>query len=95
MDTSGLLLVGMLLLGFSLAGAFLITMTLGAVKRLRELPRTASSDDVEARLGRIEAAVDAIRVDVDRLVEHQRLSALPGAALLPGRADGPKSLTPH
>lgn len=86
MNSGDLLMVGVLLLGFSLAGAFVITMTLGAVRRMRELPRPHAAEDVEARLARIEVVLESIRTDMDRLMDHQRLAARKDAGLLEERS---------
>ncbi len=57
------------------AGAFIVWSVANAVVRLRQV-RTAPPDlDVVARLERIEAAVDAIAIEVERVGEMQRFSA--------------------
>lgn len=95
MDTNSLLTVGILLLGFSLATALVIVTTFGAVRRSRESLRQPPSKDLEARLTRLEAAVDAIRLDVSRLVEYQRLAQRAEPAQLADRAAPPRTTTPH
>jgi hypothetical protein len=63
-----------------------------AVVRLRQLRGPARDRDVAARLERIEAAVDAIAIEVERLGERQRYNSRLGhaeAATEPGRLARP------
>ena len=90
-----LLMVSFLLLGFSLAGGFIIHTILGAVRRLRELPPPAGTTDLHARLARIETSLDALRHDMDRLVAAQRIAERPDFPRLSGSGDPPRTLTPH
>ncbi|HEX4934854.1 MAG TPA: hypothetical protein VFV33_16810, partial [Gemmatimonadaceae bacterium] len=70
-------------------------MILGAVRRLRELPRAQPSPELDARLHRIEAAVEAIRIDVERLAEAKRLEASREVLRLPEPGRPPRVITPH
>ncbi len=90
-----LMSVAFLLLGFSLAGGFLIHLVLGAVRRLRELPPMPGTIGTDERLRRIEVALQDLRLDMDRLVELQRLAARPDLTRLAEPREGPRVNTPH
>ncbi len=61
------------------------TVARNVVSSLDRSPASGSIDQsmVEARLGRIEEAIDAMALEIERLSDHQR-------ALLGGTADAPR-----
>ena len=63
MDTERIIV---LIVGISFAGAFMIHMILGAIVRLRALQQQPLIPSIEARLERIETAVDAIASEIGR-----------------------------
>jgi hypothetical protein len=79
------------------ASASFIAWTIArAVVRLRQPPVARSTLDLEARLARIESAVEAIAIEVERNGELQRFNArqMRGEALSdPLRIERP--ITPH
>jgi len=87
------------------AAAIIVKTIADTVLRFREVEsgkRTAPRDrDVEVRLQRLEAAVDAVALEVERIGEHQRFaSQLSGQPLPPGPTEGYSStsgrvVTPH
>jgi hypothetical protein len=85
-----------LIVGLSAAGAFLINVTLGAIVRLRALRQAPPPNDIEARLARIEAAVEAIAIEMERSGELQRFTArLEGSHRLPEVQPVARPITPH
>ncbi len=95
MDTEGLLMFGLMLLGFALAIGFVITVTAGAISRLRASQRPADALGSEARLARIEATME----EIARELSHLRASRQAGLLL---EGDGRKDrrelqrpVTPH
>lgn len=59
----------------SAAAAFISWVVANAVARLREAQTRQLPTDLEARLARIEAAVEAIAIEVERAGELQRFTA--------------------
>lgn len=59
----------------SAAAAFISWVVANAVTRLREAQAPRPPSDLEARLARIEAAVEAIAIEVERVGELQRFTA--------------------
>ena len=69
------------------------TVTRNVISGLDRSPASGSIDQsvVEARLGRIEEAIDAMAVEIERLSDHQRalfarLAQLPRSHFLPGKS---------
>lgn len=80
----------------------IIAVSIAAVwyKRLDVRRDSLPQGDVTERLARIEAAVDAISIEVERISEAQRFSARlqaesMAAQLAPGRAPEARVITPH
>ena len=69
------------------------------LNRPRQLP--PASDESERRLARLEMAMEAVAIEVERIGEAQRYTArlleerLPAARPALPRAEAPKSITPH
>lgn len=61
--------------GFTVAIVILVNVTLGAVVRLRALKQQPDADEIQARLSRIEDALDALTVQTERNSEFARLNA--------------------
>ncbi len=59
----------------SAAAAFISWVVANAVARMREARTPQLPSDLEARLARIEAAVEAIAIEVERAGELQRFTA--------------------
>ncbi|HEY4216576.1 MAG TPA: hypothetical protein VGM67_05530 [Gemmatimonadaceae bacterium] len=70
-------------------------------KRIESKSRSLPTNMLEARLERIESAVDVIAVEVERIAESQRfavrLAVEKGAspAIAPPSSSGGKTVTPH
>jgi hypothetical protein len=70
------------------------------MKRI-EARRAPLGDGVEQRLERIEAAVDVIAVEVERIAEAQRFTArltaerAPGSLAAPESGSAGRTITPH
>lgn len=78
------------------AGSFIAWIVATAVVRLRQMQMPAASAETDARLARIESAVEAIAIEVERNGELQRFNARlarGGAAPEPLRIERP--ITPH
>jgi hypothetical protein len=91
------------LLGISFFVAIAVTVRSIAsvwIKRI-DARRAEAPAIVEQRLERIEAAVDVIAVEVERIAEAQRFAArlaaerTPGGLPAPGRASEGRVITPH
>ena len=65
------------------------TVARNVVNSLDRSPASGSIDQsvLEARLGRIEEAIDAMALEIERLSDHQR--ALLGSAAAPPRVEDP------
>lgn len=61
--------------GLFSAACFIAWTVARAVVRLRQPPQLPPAADLEARLARIEAAVEAIAIEVERNGELQRFNA--------------------
>lgn len=86
----------LVLAGFVGGGAILINVVLGAIVRLRALRNSEHALEIEARLDRIEATVEAIAIEVDRLSDARRSAALPEPRVaIPPLAQAPRVITPH
>jgi len=84
------------ILGLFSAASFIAWTVARAVVRVRQLQTPAPSSDIEARLARIESAVEAIAIEIERNGELQRFNAqlLAGeASPEPLRVERP--ITPH
>lgn len=84
------------ILGLFSAVSFIAWTVARAVVRVRQLQVPQPSPDIEARLARIESAVDAIAIEVERNGELQRFNArlaLGDARPEPLRIERP--ITPH
>lgn len=57
------------------AGSFITYVVVNAMVRLREQKAQLLTPDIEARLARIESAVESIAIEVERNGELQRFSA--------------------
>ena len=80
----------------SLAVAYIARVVAGTVIRLREIQAAKEPALLAARLDRIEAAVEAIAIEVERAGELQRFSAkLQSSTLPPPAAVSARSVTPH
>jgi hypothetical protein len=91
-------------LGVAFFGAIAVTVKAMAqvwVKRIEARRTAAPTGAVEQRLERIEAAVDVIAVEVERIAEAQRFAArlvaerAPGGLPAPGSAAEGRTVTPH
>lgn len=60
--------------GFFVTVAVTVRSIAGVISRRLEYRRSALPDETEKRLERIEAAVDVIAVEVERIAEAQRFS---------------------
>ena len=92
------------ILGFSFFGAVAVTVrSIAAVwmKHLEARRPPTLHHAIEGRLERIEAAVDVIAVEVERIAEAQRFAArlaaerAPGGLPAPGSAPEGRTITPH
>ena len=63
------------ILGLFSAASFIAWTVARAVVRVRQLQVAPPSSDIEARLARIESAVEAIAIEIERYGELQRFSA--------------------
>jgi hypothetical protein len=84
------------ILGVSYFAAVAVTVrAIAAVwmKRIETRRSTTPADAVDQRLKRIEAAVDVIAVEVERIAEAQRFAARLAAERAPGGLPAPGSPT--
>lgn len=79
------------------SAAILINVTLGAVVRLKALQQRSVPNDLAERLDRIEHAVEAMAIEVERNGEVQRALAGQslGGRMLPLAGDPGRVITPH
>ncbi len=63
------------ILGLFAAASFIAWTVARAVVRLRQLQASPPTSDIDARLERIEAAVEAIAIETERNGELQRFNA--------------------
>jgi hypothetical protein len=68
-------LLGLLLGGFTLAGALFGAWALGRMQAERNALEARADDDSNARLARIERMIEAMALDMERLAEAQRFVA--------------------
>lgn len=67
-----------------------------AVVRLRQPPALQPSPEIEARLSRIESAVEAIAIEIERNGELQRFNArLARGEVVPEALRVERPITPH
>jgi hypothetical protein len=92
------------ILGVSFFGALAVTVRSIALVWMKHLEgRRASAPHslIEQRLERIEAAVDVVAVEVERIAEAQRFAArlaaerTPGSLPAPGSGPDGRTITPH
>lgn len=92
MDTGGVIVLAMAIGGLTLVGGLVINLVLGAVARYRAAERQLPPSD--ERLARIEHAVEAIALEVERLGEIQRFNAKLEAQKLPEPRQVERPITP-
>jgi len=84
------------ILGLSTAVSFIVWTVARTVLRMRQLQTPLPRSDLEARLDRIESAVDAIAIEIERNGELQRFNArLASGEASPERLPIERSVTPH
>jgi len=66
----------LVLAGFVGGGAILINVVLGAIVRLRALRNSERALDIDARLDRIEEAIEAVATRLDRSNAERQLDAI-------------------
>ena len=86
-----ILLLGLLAMGL---GA-VFNSTLSILARWRRKRRPKDAELMDARLSRIEAAVEAIAIEVERQGELQRLAARVDQPRFPEPRRAERSITPH
>lgn len=92
MDTGGVIVLSMAIAGLTLVGGLVVNMVFGAVARFRASDKQAPPSD--ERLARIEHAVEAIALEVERLGEIQRFNAKREAERLPAPRQVERPVTP-
>ena len=90
-------LAWVLSIGFGfIALSYVATVTARTVIRLRELQASKGNAQLEARLERMEAALDAIAIEVERAGELQRFTARLQDGAAPERLSSiTRPITPH
>lgn len=84
------------ILGLFSAASFIAWTVARAVVRVRQLQVPQPSSDIEARLARIESAVDAIAIETERNGELQRFNArLARGDAAPEQRRIERPITPH
>lgn len=85
------LLLGLLTIGI----ATVMNTTLAILARRRRKDRSREAELMDARLSRIEAAVEAIAIEVERQGEMQRVAARIDPHRLPDPRLVERPITPH
>ena len=86
-----LVIVGIVGLVLLVVPSLAATVARNVVASLDRSPASGSIDQsmVEARLGRIEEAIDAMAVQIERLSDHQRALLGPASGTTPQADDNP------
>ncbi|MBL8998509.1 MAG: hypothetical protein JNL44_14445 [Gemmatimonadetes bacterium] len=95
MDPFRVLLIGGIVVGVTLFGGVILTMLRAAMRRTQDASLRSADASYEARLERIETAVEAIALEVERIGEMQRFSAKADAARLERPRAVERPVTPH
>jgi len=84
------------ILGLFTAASFIVWTVARAVVRVRQLRTAPPQPDLEVRLERIESAVEAIAIEIERNGERQRFTArLAKGEVAPEPARIERPVTPH
>lgn len=99
METERILVISVVIAGFTVVAGVVFNVVLAAVARFRaqSQPGHAAPGDVllDSRLARIEIAVESIALEVERLGELQRFNAKLDAQRLPEPRPVARPVTPH
>jgi hypothetical protein len=95
MDTERIVVISMAIAGLSVVGGLVVNMVMGAVARFRASDHRVPASPVDERLARIEIAVEAIALEVERLGEFHRFNAKLESQRLPEPRVVARPITPH
>lgn len=93
MDQSTFLIA---IFGLFASASFIVWTIARTVLRVRQLQSPTTPSDLEARLSRIETAVEAVAIEIERNGELQRFNArLAAGESPPARLQVERPVTPH
>jgi hypothetical protein len=95
MDTERIIVISMAIAGLTVVAGLVVNMVMGAVARFRTSDQRVSASPVDERLARIEIAVEAIALEVERLGEFHRFNAKLESQRPPEPPAIARPITPH
>lgn len=90
-----ILVLGLVFGSLLVIAGVIVNVTLATIARVRRAPRQLTDPQIDARLDRIEAAVEAIAIEVERQGELQRFAAKVEAQRMPAMRAIERPVTPH